>query len=334
MISIVDSKRSQTRIRQRKRGSQEELIENIKRRNSIGDGRNGTAVPGSISQYMIDSQWKESQVREVTSRQSLTEIANQFKNSAKLEKESRGMSKDSRWWDAYKNILKSDKIHKRKSSVPDQANDGFKLTEDQKLGTSIIESKDNLNNLEWGKTNYAFNEDQVKNTVTRMIHEKSSLPNSTNKDKFDILITPNKKFETDMINEDIKETHELVEFTKTLQTLGFANIWKEFYYPKNFTDIQNYIHEKDKTLIDILKNKVFEKHMPKQPKPVESRELYRNRPYFINAIMNEREQMVVLKNWVDYITNLIPSDADNIDKVKHYYLCKHYFIFYIFIFYG
>ena len=38
-----------------------------------------------------------------------------------------------------------------------------------------------------------------------------------------------------------KEDDELIEFTKTLKTLGLDKIWKQFSFPVNFDEIGNYL---------------------------------------------------------------------------------------------
>lgn len=41
---------------------------------------------------------------------------------------------------------------------------------------------------------------------------------------------------------------------------------------------------------------------------------------FINSLMNEREQMTVLKLWIDHMVDTIPSSEDRLTQINHYNL--------------
>ena len=59
----------------------------------------------------------------------------------------------------------------------------------------------------------------------------------------------------------------------------------------------------------------------KDPNPgLTIHQFYRHKPFFISVLMNEKEQLIVLKSWLEFIvSNQIPED-DRIFKVKNLYI--------------
>jgi hypothetical protein len=92
---------------------------------------------------------------------------------------------------------------------------------------------------------------------------------------------------------------------KNLQTIGFANIWKEFHYPKNVSEIHTYLNQKDPALLSILQKELFTSYQLLSTQQSQnsqiSHQMKRQKPFFISVLMNEKEQLIVLKSWLQFI---------------------------------
>ena len=131
----------------------------------------------------------------------------------------------------------------------------------------------------------------------------------------------NKNYLDEIVKKEMKDTQEDIEFMKVLQQIGFAQIWKEFYYPETLDDVFKYLKEKDNSLISILNDPLLWIQETNRSEQKKDKQLVRHKPFFINALMNEREQLIVLKSWLENIRN---NDTNN--KERTAWLRKNYLI--------
>ena len=185
-------------------------------------------------------------------RESLTQLSHRFRKTVNEEVEGNTLSKNSRWWDSYQSILKSEVKNRRNLSVESKPQSiWFKFQDENNKGFPLIESNETLKKFEWAKANFDFAKEQLQETIQNLVTDSNQgpvdgnseiiecqwkqNPSLVNRGKF----CPkwNKKLSKELKLRNIKETQESIEFLKTLQTIGVANIWKEFHYPDSMEDV-------------------------------------------------------------------------------------------------
>lgn len=97
-------------------------------------------------------------------------------------------------------------------------------------------------------------------------------------------------------------------------------MWKEFHYPASIIDVYSYLIEKNVELIKVLDSGILKFELPKNQPQSSGYQHFRHKPHFIDALMSEREQLLVFKSWVENIVPPINSIKDRIEKVKSVYL--------------
>ena len=130
----------------------------------------------------------------------------------------------------------------------------------------------------------------------------------------------NKNCHDDIVKQEMKDTQEDIEFMKVLQQIGFAQVWKEFYYPETLADVYKYLKEKDNELLNILNDPFFNVYNEIDKNQMKDKQLVRHKPFFINALMNEREQLIVLKSWLDFIRNFDINNKDRVFNLRKNYI--------------
>lgn len=154
--------------------TKEDLIELIKRNNSVQNIRTMTAGSISRTHALTSGLMAKTTDGQLQSRESLTQISNRFKESIKQEKILKGISHNSRWWETYRHLLKTEISHRRQISVPlNSQPQTLVLSPESKRGVQKIGIVDEFKEFEWAKTNYDFSDGKVEETLQQMISNNS-----------------------------------------------------------------------------------------------------------------------------------------------------------------
>jgi hypothetical protein len=91
-----------------------DLVDLLKRTSEIKNLRTITESP-IVKSQLFDIHRRAS--IDQKGRESLTQLSNKFRKTVKEEIDSKGLSKNTRWWDSYQHILRAEVKHRRNLSV-------------------------------------------------------------------------------------------------------------------------------------------------------------------------------------------------------------------------
>jgi len=93
-----------------------DVLELLKRKSDVKNIRNITESP-LVKTKLFDINKKTSLDMGNKDRESLTQLSHRFRKTVNEEVEGNTLSKNSRWWDSYQSILKSEVKNRRNLSV-------------------------------------------------------------------------------------------------------------------------------------------------------------------------------------------------------------------------